>query len=73
MSVANLARARAIRSAAQQLAYGVALRESMSPREAARAAWYPGHRLGSVEAIEAHIRADRASRTPAPAALRAAA
>ncbi|GAU67659.1 hypothetical protein SSP35_05_02260 [Streptomyces sp. NBRC 110611] len=62
----------AIRSAAQQLAAGVALRESKSPAEAARDAWYPGHRLGSVEAIEAHIRADRARRRAAVEPLVAA-
>lgn len=35
-------------------------REQLSAREAAEAAWYPGHPLGSVAAIEAKIRARRA-------------
>lgn len=30
-------------------------RESLPARQAAEAAWYPGHSLGSVEAIEAAI------------------
>lgn len=30
-------------------------RDALSPREAAEAAWYPGHSLGTVEAIEALI------------------
>jgi hypothetical protein len=45
----------AIRAAAEVLVRGVALRASRTPREAAEAAWYPGHPLGSVEAIEAEI------------------
>lgn len=48
-------RERAIRAAAEALADAVAERASRTPREAAEAAWYPGHRLGSVEAIEAEI------------------
>jgi hypothetical protein len=60
-------RERAIRAAAQALIDAVAERASRTPREAAEAAWYPGHRLGSVEAIEAEIirrrAADPASRT----------
>jgi hypothetical protein len=30
-------------------------RESLSARQAAEGAWYPGHPLGTVEAIEAAI------------------
>lgn len=48
-------RERAIHGAAQALIDAVAERASRTPREAAEAAWYPGHRLGSVEAIEAEI------------------
>lgn len=35
-------------------------REQLNAREAAEAAWYPGHPLKTVEAIEAKIRARRA-------------
>ncbi|WP_406417927.1 hypothetical protein [Streptomyces sp. NBC_01614] len=48
-------RADAVRAAAAALLDAVAERASRTPREAAEAAWYPGHRLGSVEAIEAEI------------------
>lgn len=48
-------RASAVRAAATALLDAVAERASRTPREAAEAAWYPGHRLGSVEAIEAEI------------------
>ncbi|MEU9264563.1 hypothetical protein AB0E04_03790 [Streptomyces sp. NPDC048251] len=48
-------REQAIRAAAAALVDAVAERNSRTPREAAEAAWYPGHRLGSVEAIEAEI------------------
>lgn len=48
-------RAQAIQAAAEALLDAVAERASRTPREAAEAAWYPGHRLGSVEAIEAEI------------------
>lgn len=34
-------------------------REALPSRAAAEAAWYPGHPLGSVEAIEARIIARR--------------
>jgi hypothetical protein len=49
------ARAQAVRAAAAALLDAVAERASRTPREAAEAAWYPGHRLGSIEAIEAEI------------------
>jgi hypothetical protein len=49
------ARTQAVRAAAAALLDAVAERASRTPREAAEAAWYPGHRLGSVEAIEAEI------------------
>jgi hypothetical protein len=48
-------RDRAIRGAAEALVDAVAERASRTPREAAEAAFYPGHPLGSVEAIEAEI------------------
>ncbi|BDH04855.1 hypothetical protein [Streptomyces seoulensis] len=44
-----------IRGAAEVLVSAVRLRASRTPREAAQAAYYPGHPLGSVEAIEAEI------------------
>lgn len=50
-----LSRARAIRAAADALVDAVAERAARTPREAAEAAYYPGHPLGSVEAIEAEI------------------
>jgi hypothetical protein len=49
------ARDRAIRGAADALVNAVAERASRTPREAAEAAFYPGHPLGSVDAIEAEI------------------
>lgn len=48
-------RAECIRATAEALVAAVAERESRTPKEAARAAWYPGHPLASVEAIEAEI------------------
>ncbi|MYT24587.1 hypothetical protein GTW69_30640, partial [Streptomyces sp. SID7760] len=51
---------------------GVAERAAQSPRQAAEAAYYPGHPLGSVEAIEAEITRRRA-RKQAASALPAAA
>lgn len=45
----------AIRAAAAALVDAVAERASRTPREAAEAAYYPGHPLGSVAAIEAEI------------------
>lgn len=55
------ARTKAIRAAAQALVDAVTERASRTPREAAEAAWYPGHPLGSVEAIEAEIVRRRAA------------
>jgi hypothetical protein len=54
-------REQAIRAAAAALLDAVMERASRTPREAAEAAWYPGHRLGSVEAIEAEIIRRRAA------------
>ena len=48
-------RTAAIRAAADVLLDAVAERAARTPREAAEAAYYPGHPLGSVEAIEAEI------------------
>lgn len=62
------ARTQAIRAAAEALADAVAERASRTPHEAAVAAYYPGHRLGSVEAIEAEIIRRRAAETATPAA-----
>ncbi|MGW2708646.1 hypothetical protein ACWC4J_06590 [Streptomyces sp. NPDC001356] len=51
----SLLRSRAVRAAADALVGAVAERAARTPREAAEAAYYPGHPLGSVEAIEAEI------------------
>lgn len=52
-------RQEAIRGAALVLVEARAARDALSPRAAAKAAWYLGHRLGSVEAIEALIISQR--------------
>jgi hypothetical protein len=57
----SLERARAIRAAAAALVDAVAERAARTPREAAAAAWYPGHPLGTVDAIEAEIVRRRAA------------
>ncbi|MCU8589360.1 hypothetical protein [Streptomyces sp. A13(2022)] len=51
----SLDRARAVRAAADALVDAVAERAARTPREAAEAAYYPGHPLGTVDAIEAEI------------------
>lgn len=48
-------RQEAIRGAALILMEARAERDALSPRAAAEAAWYPGHELQTVEAIEALI------------------
>lgn len=58
-------REQVVADVAEAVARGVAQRaalEAQSPRAAAEAAWYPGHRLGTVEAIEAEIIRRRAAR-----------
>lgn len=60
-------RARAIRAAADALLDAVAERAARTPREAAEAAYYPGHPLGSVAVIEAEIIRRRAEES-SPAA-----
>ncbi|WP_125262354.1 hypothetical protein [Streptomyces alboflavus] len=62
-------RERAIRAAAAALLDAVAERAALTPREAAEAAFYPGHPLGSVEAIEAEITARREQERAQPAEL----
>lgn len=62
----------AIRAAASALVQAVAERASRTPREAAEAAYYPGHPLGSVEAIEAVIIRRRAAEAAALPGRRAA-
>lgn len=57
----SLIRAHAIRAAADALVDAVAERAARTPREAAEAAYYPGHPLGSVDAIEAEIVRRRAA------------
>jgi hypothetical protein len=68
MTAPQVTREEAIRRAALVLIGGVQLRASMTPRAAAEAAWYPGHRLGSVEAIERLITERRARSAGQPAA-----
>lgn len=51
----SLIRTRAVQAAAAALVDAVAERAALTPREAAEAAYYPGHPLGSVDAIEAEI------------------
>ncbi|MFJ9771134.1 hypothetical protein ACIRVF_07815 [Kitasatospora sp. NPDC101157] len=53
-------RREAISAAALISGQARAERDARTPREAAEAAYYPGHRLGSVEAIEALIVRQRA-------------
>lgn len=48
-------RQEAIRGAALVLIEARAERDALSPRAAAEAAWYPGHELQTVDAIEALI------------------
>lgn len=55
----SLIRTRAVQAAAAALVDAVAERAARTPREAAEAAFYPGHPLGSVAAIEAEIIARR--------------
>lgn len=62
------ARSKAIHAAAQALVDAVVERESRTPQEAAEAAWYPGHPLGSVDAIRAEITRRRAADAAALAA-----
>lgn len=49
----------AIRAFAEALVDAVAERASKTPEQAARDAWYPGHPLGTVDAIAAVIRERR--------------
>ncbi|MEV8394781.1 MULTISPECIES: hypothetical protein [unclassified Streptomyces] len=59
MSAVGITRDVAVRSAAEALLSAIAERATRTPREAAEAAYYPGHPLGSVDAIEAEIAARR--------------
>lgn len=63
-------REQALDAAADALVAAVRARAAMTSRQAAEAAYYPGHPLGSVDAIEAVIVARRAEQ---PAGLAAAA
>jgi hypothetical protein len=56
----EIKRRAAIHAAALVLAEARAHRDSLSPREAAEEAWFPGHELGTVDAIEAGIIRQRA-------------
>jgi hypothetical protein len=53
-------REQVIQRAAQAVVNGVRASAAMTPRAAAEAAWYPGHPLKTVDAIEAAIRKRRA-------------
>lgn len=66
-------RAQALDAAADVLVKGLASQAALTARQAAEAAWYPGHPLGSVDAIEAEILARRARHTQAPAVHQSAA
>lgn len=55
-------RAQAVRALAEALVEAVRERAAMTPRAAAEAAYYPGHPLGSVEAIEQQIIRRRVAR-----------
>lgn len=59
----------AIHTAARALISAVAERAVQSPRQAAEAAYYPGHPLGSVDAIEAEITRRRTETQAAVPAL----
>lgn len=61
--IACIPQTRAIAAAAEALVDAVAERAARTPREAAEAAFYPGHPLGSVEAIEAEIIRRRTAET----------
>jgi hypothetical protein len=45
----------ALAGARRVLVAAARVQAAQTPREAAEAAWYPGHRLGTVEAIETVI------------------
>ncbi|MFE4697165.1 hypothetical protein ACFRIC_08745 [Streptomyces sp. NPDC056738] len=64
MTGVYIARDVAIRQAAEALIDAVRERAGRTPREAAVAAWYPGHPLVTVDAIEAEIVRRRAESTP---------
>lgn len=64
-----VSREKAIRAAAESLVDAVAERAARAPREAAEAAYYPGHPLGSVEAIEDEIIARRKAEAEQSAGL----
>lgn len=55
MNNSVIPRPTAIHAAARALISAVTERATQTPAQAAAAAFYPGHPLGSVEAIEAEI------------------
>jgi hypothetical protein len=69
MSSEQITRLRALQTAANALVDAVAERASQTPRQAAEAAYYPGHPLGSVDAIEAEIVRRRELQSAGPAAV----
>jgi hypothetical protein len=58
-------RAQVASDIADALTRAVAERAARTPRQAAEAAWYPGHPLGDVDAIEAEIIRRRTTQAPA--------
>ncbi len=73
MNNSVIPRPTAIHAASRALISAVAERAAQTPRQAAEAAFYPGHPLGSVEAIEAEITRRRNAAQAAPLAVPAAA
>lgn len=69
MSTTVIPRSAAIHTAAKLLVSAVAERAERSPRQAAEAAYYPGHPLGSVAAIEAAINERRTRQQASAPAL----
>lgn len=53
-------RAEAVQGSTRDFAIARAERDARTPREAAEAAWWPGHQLRTVEAIEELIIRQRA-------------
>ncbi|MGO4630554.1 hypothetical protein AB4225_06355 [Streptomyces sp. 2RAF24] len=60
---APVTRTAAVQAAARALVDAVAERAARTPRQAAEAAYYPGHPLGSVAEIEAAVIRRRAADT----------
>lgn len=63
MSGEYIPREQAIANAARILVQAVRMQAAMTPREQAEGAWYPGHPLGTVEAVEQAVIERRARHT----------